>query len=78
MAACVGVDQQGFLHLDNLTDLSQCQYLLLTHGEYSFLVPDPSLFAKYFAWGWGAVMLSGVIGILIGFTVSVVRAGRFV
>lgn len=78
MASCVAVNQDGLLYIDNLTDLSQCHYLLLSHGEYSFLVPDPSLFAKYFSWGWGAVMLSGVLGILIGFVVSAVKTGRYV
>lgn len=62
-----------------------CNYTLVSTSNYqhllnldSMLSPDPALLAKYFAWGFSAVLFCGVIGILVGYAVSAVRAARYI
>lgn len=80
MAVCIAVQPDNALHLDTVTPLSSCQYVLVESTEYTTLTGLNALFAEYFQFDAAlfeliltAYLLSFISGHVLGRVVSGLR-----
>lgn len=80
MAVCVAVAKSGVLHLDTLSDVSLCQYLLISNSDFLTVKNVNTLFSTYFDFDFvlfdkllGAFLVSFIAGHYLGKVVAALR-----